>query len=128
VAASNGGDEANGGGRLAAAISNVVVRLLSEYTGRGPTKARTVIRDNLVVVLLQDTLTKGERALVGKGRELKVLELRAEFQAAMRNDAEAAIEELTGRKVTAFMSANHVDPDLAAEIFVLEGPPPIDVD
>jgi uncharacterized protein YbcI len=110
-------------GPMAAAISNVVVRLLSEYTGRGPTKARTVIRDNLVIVMLQDTLTKGERALVDTGHEDQVLGLRATFQKAMRGEAEAAIEKLTGRKVAAFMSANHVDPDLAAEIFVLEPGP-----
>jgi len=110
-------------GRLAATISTLVVRLLSEYTGRGPTKARTVIRDNLIVVLLQDTLTKGERALVGNGHEDQVLALRATYQQAMRQEAEAAVAQLTGRTVTAFMSANHVEPDLAAEIFVLDGPP-----
>jgi hypothetical protein len=32
------------------------------------------------------------------------------------------IEELTGRKVAAFMSANRQDPDLAVELFVLEPP------
>jgi hypothetical protein len=73
-----------------------------------------------VVVLLEDTLTKGERRLVAQGRDIRVLDYRAEFQAAMREDAIAKIEELTGRKVTAFMSANHIDPDLAAELFVLE--------
>jgi uncharacterized protein YbcI len=114
------------GGQLGAAISNAVVRLMAEYTGRGPTKARTSIRDNVVLVVLQDTLTKGERALVRKGREEKVIDLRGEFQAAMRDEVETAIEELTGRRVTAFMSANHIDPDLAAELFVLEGGPPFD--
>ncbi len=108
------------GGSLASAISNSVRQLVAEYTGRGPTRARTSIRDNLVVVLLEDTLTKGERRLVAKGRDIRVLDYRAEFQAAMREDAIASIEELTGRKVTAFMSANHIDPDLAAELFVLE--------
>jgi hypothetical protein len=38
-------------------------------------------------------------------------------------DAIASVEELTGRTVTAFMSANHIDPDLAAELFVLEPAP-----
>jgi uncharacterized protein YbcI len=112
------------GGELNAAISNAVVALLSEYTGRGPTKAQTTIRNNMVVVLLHDTLTKGERALVGKGREEKVLELRSEFQSAMREEAVAVIGRLTGRNVTAFMSANHIDPDLAAEMFVLDGRAP----
>jgi uncharacterized protein YbcI len=109
-----------GGGSLASAISNTVRQLAAEYTGRGPTRARTSIRDNLVVVLLEDTLTKGERQLVTKGRGMRVLDYRAEFQIAMRDDAIAQIEALTGRNVLAFMSANHIDPDLAAEIFVLE--------
>ena len=45
------------GGSLSAAISNAVVRITAEYTGRGPTKAQTSIRENMIVVLMQDTLT-----------------------------------------------------------------------
>lgn len=30
------------------------------------------------------------------------------------------MEELTGRRVLAFLSDNHVDPDVAVETFVLE--------
>jgi uncharacterized protein YbcI len=108
-------------GALAAAISSAVVGLVREYTGRGPTKARTSIVDNLVVVMLRDTLTKGERALVRNGREAKVLEIRTEFQAAMRDDCVARVQELTGRPVIAMMSTNHIDPDLAVELFVLDG-------
>jgi len=107
------------GGELGAAISNKVVHLLADYTGRGPTQARTSIREDLIVVMLHDTLTKGERALVRNGRADKVIDLRGEFQAAMRADLVTAVEGLTGRSVAAFMSANHIEPDLAAEIFVL---------
>jgi len=114
------------GGELNAAISNAVVALLSEYTGRGPTKAQTTIRNNVVVVLMHDTLTKGERALVSRGRGAKVLDLRHEFQTAMQEDAIDVIARLTGRKVLAFMSANHIDPDLAAEMFVLDGRADVD--
>jgi len=32
------------------------------------------------------------------------------------------VEDLTGRRVVAFMSASHQDPDLMVEIFVLESP------
>jgi uncharacterized protein YbcI len=105
------------------AISNSIVKLLRENTGRGPTKARTTIRDNVVVVMLEQTLTKGEQNLVHKGREDKVIEIRHEFQEAMREECVAEVGQLTGRKVIAFMSANHIEPDLAAEIFVLDGPP-----
>jgi uncharacterized protein YbcI len=121
------------GGQLSAATSNKVVQLLSEYTGRGPTRARTVVSDGLVVCTLQDTLTKGEKALVSRGQVNAVLDIRRTFQAAMRAEAEEAIEHLTGRKVVAFMSDNHVDPDVAVEIFMLQaedgdGPAPTAVD
>lgn len=115
--------EHSSGGSQHVAISNAVVKSLREHTGRGPTKARTTIRDNVVLVLLEQTLTKGEQSLVAKGRAEKVLEIRHEFQEAMREECSAKVGELTGREVVAMMSANHIDPDLASEIFVLDGPP-----
>ena len=87
---------------------------MREYTGRGPMKARTTIRDNVVLVMLEQTLTKGEQVLVSKGRGENVLALRHEYQEAMREESSAKIAELTGRDVTAMMSANHLAPDLAA--------------
>jgi uncharacterized protein YbcI len=103
-------------------ISNAIVKVLRENTGRGPTKARTTIRDNVVVVMLEQALTKGEQNLVRKGRADKVIAIRHEFQEAMRDECIATVGELTGRDVIAFMSANHLEPDIAAEIFVLDGP------
>ena len=105
------------------AISNAVVGVMREYTGRGPTKARTTIRDNVVLVMLEQTLSKGEQVLVDKGRGDRVLALRREYQEAMREEGSARVAELTGRDVIAMMSANHINPDLGAEIFVLDGPP-----
>jgi uncharacterized protein YbcI len=113
----------HGRNSLFAAISNANVRLLREYTGRGPTKARTTIRDNVVLVMLEQTLTKGEQILVEKGRGGNVLQLRREYQEAMRDEISAEIASLTGRNVVAMMSANHIGPDFAAEIFVLDGAP-----
>jgi uncharacterized protein YbcI len=110
------------GGSKAAAISNHVVRTMSEYTGRGPTKARTYLNDNLVTVLLQDTLTKGERSLVGDDLSEFVLSMRKAFQGTMRLDLINGIEAILGRKVVAFMSDNHIDPDVAVEVFVLGSP------
>jgi uncharacterized protein YbcI len=114
------------GGSLHLAISNAIVRLLREYTGRGPTKSRTTIRDNVILVMLEQTLTKGEESLVRKGRVDKVIEIRHEFQEAMREECMAKVAELTGRTITAMLSANHVNPDIGAEIFVLDGPPEYD--
>jgi uncharacterized protein YbcI len=116
-------DQHPSGSSLQTAISNAVVKLLRDYTGRGPTRARTTIRDNVVLVMLEQTLTKGERWLADKGRGEKVLEIRHEFQNAMRDESSAKVAELSGRSVTAMLSANHIDPDLAAEIYVLDQPP-----
>jgi uncharacterized protein YbcI len=116
-------DQSSHENSLPMAISTMVVRMLREYTGRGPSKARTTIRDNVVVVMLEQSLTKGEQSLAAKGRGEKVLGIRHEFQEAMREESSAKIAELTGRQVVAMLSANHIDPDLAAEIYVLDQPP-----
>ncbi len=104
---------------LHAAISNAVVRLLAEYTGRGPTKARTYINEDYIAVVLQDTLTKGERSLVRDGKTELVLATRKAYQNTMSRDLVAAVEQLTGRTVYAFLSDNRTDPDVAVESFVL---------
>jgi uncharacterized protein YbcI len=103
-----------------AMISTATVQLLHEYTGRGPTKAKTTINEDLVTVLLADTLTTGERTLVETGNSDRVLELRHDYQVVMREDLVAVVERQLDRKVIAFMSQNHIDPDLAVETFVLE--------
>jgi uncharacterized protein YbcI len=106
-------------GSKSAAISNLTVRLLSQYTGRGPTKARTFINEDVVTVVLRDTLTKAEQTLVENERGDLVLTTRKTFQDVMGAELVAGVEEILGRKVLAFLSANHIDPDLAAETFVL---------
>jgi uncharacterized protein YbcI len=108
------------GGPLAAAITTELVQVFSRYAGRGPTQGRTLINDNVVSCLLRDSLTKAERSLVEDDKEALVLELRRTFQETMREDLVATVEELTGREVAAFMSSNHIDPDVAIETFVLE--------
>jgi uncharacterized protein YbcI len=107
-------------GATAAEISNAVVQILHEYTGRGPTKAKTEIGANVVSVLLADTLTRPEQRLVDDGKERVVLAVRREYQETMRERLTGAVQDITGRKVVAFMSQNHIDPDLAIENFVLE--------
>jgi uncharacterized protein YbcI len=103
-----------------AVISDAAVRLLHEYTGRGPTRSRTTIDRDSVVILLGDTLTRGEHKLVEAGKKDRVLEVRHDFQMVMQEELVAAVEKAVDRKVIAFMSQNHIDPDLAVEVFVLE--------
>lgn len=106
-------------GSIASAISGAVVQLMREYTGRGPTKARTYLNDDLITVVLQDTLTMGERSLVRDGERELVITTRKAFQRTMSTQMVAAVERLSGRKVFAFLSDNHIDPDVAVESFVL---------
>jgi uncharacterized protein YbcI len=110
------------GGELNAALSRAIVRYHNEQLGRGPTRARAFYRDNVIVVILQDALTKAERSLAASGKTDAVHQMRTAFQDAMRPDLVATVEALTGCKVEAFMSTNHLDPDYAAEIFVLDRP------
>jgi uncharacterized protein YbcI len=110
------------GGALNAAISNAVVRLLGEYVGRGPTKARTIHSGRFVLCVLEETMTKAERSLASGGHEDFVLRMRHALQTTMQEDLTAALEALTHRKVAAFLSANHIAPDFAAEVFVLDEP------
>jgi uncharacterized protein YbcI len=107
-------------GELALAISNAVVGELASTTGRGPTQAKTTLGSNAVFVVLQDTLTRGERNLVDAGESVAVLDLRRRWQMVMQSTCSRQIEALTGRKVVGFMSDNHIDPDIAVEVFILE--------
>lgn len=108
------------GASLHASISDAVIRITADYTGRGPTRARTVINGEWIFVTLSETLTKGERTLACSGRPHFVRETRRAFQDAMRNELVGEIEALAGRRVTAFLSDHHIDPDVAIEAFQLE--------
>ena len=106
--------------REALAISNAITRLHRQHYGRGPTGARTVIQRNYVVCFLDDIYTPVERTLIDAGRLDTVRQTRQQFQDAMEEKFVEAVESATGRRVVAFMSQVHFDPDMAVEIFVLE--------
>jgi uncharacterized protein YbcI len=107
-------------GRQASSISNAITRMHREHYGRGATTARTIIQRNYVVCFLEDIYTPVERTLIGAGRLDVVRETRNLFQDAMGPRFIEAVEAATGRKVIAFMSQVCFDPDMAAELFVLE--------
>lgn len=106
-------------GSTSSAISEAVVGLLHEYTGRGPTRARTYIDEDLIIVVLDDRLTAKERAIVRDGGVDLVLSAREAFQKAMKPELITAVERLSGRSAVASLSHNHIDPDIVVESFVL---------
>ena len=106
-------------GKLATAISNKVVQVLRHHTGRGPTRSRTYIHDQLISVVLQGTLTRAEAKLVADGESDLVLRTRKAFENIMRADLVAGVEALTGRTVIAFLDSHSIDPDINVESFLL---------
>lgn len=97
-----------------------MVALYKEYAGRGPTQARAHFQDEVIVVVLEETMTKVEETLVTEDEEELVRGVRRVFQGKFREDAVLRIEQLTGRKVRAFLSDHAVEPDIAVEVFILE--------
>jgi uncharacterized protein YbcI len=107
-------------GEMLAQISTGLVQLHSRYYGKGPTKAKTHMVDDTVISILRGGFTTVERTLVETGQTESVYQMRRSFQQAMEVEFTEVIEEATGRKVIAYMSQIHTDPDLAVEVFVLE--------
>ena len=113
------------GGSLLAQISNAMVRIHKEHWGKGPTKARTIYAEDIVLTRLDQIFTQAEATLVRAGREEEVRNMRIAFQRELEHEFVGAIERLTGRKVQAFMSEIHAGTNMGIELFVLEpsGPP-----
>jgi uncharacterized protein YbcI len=108
-------------GSMVAAISREIVGVYAEYFGRGPTKAKTTWREDLLVCVLEDAFTRAERLLVDGGRFDQVRINRQAFQDEIAPLFREKIERLTGRRVQTYLSQVNRD-GVAAEIFVL-GPP-----
>jgi uncharacterized protein YbcI len=109
-----------GGGTLRQDISAAMVGLYKQHHGEGPTRCRTYLHPELVIVVLGGGYSAAEQTLLEAGRWYEVREARQIWQDSMQARFVDAIEGLTGRKVSAFMSANRQDPELSVEMFVLE--------
>jgi uncharacterized protein YbcI len=107
-------------GEILAQISTRLVQLHSRYYGKGPTRAKTHLVDDTVICILRGGFTTVERTLLDTGQVESVYQMRRSFQQAMEAEFRRIVEEATDRKVIAYMSSIHVDPDLAVELFVLE--------
>jgi uncharacterized protein YbcI len=106
-------------GDTARAIATRIVALLREHTGRGPTKAKAIISADLVVVTLADCLTTAERHVAAAGHSDLIARTREALHQGMEAEATAIVEGLTHRSVSAYLTAQHNDPDLAILVFYL---------
>ena len=101
-------------------LAKAMVALYKEYAGRGPTRARAHVGDDIVTVILEDTMTTAEQTLADEDEEDLVRGVRRVLQGKFREDATEIVERLMGRKVRAFLSDHAIEADIAAEVFVLE--------
>ena len=108
------------GGELNAAVTSALIGIHSEHLGRGPRTATTFHHGNVIVTLMHDVMTPLEMSLMKAGNAATVMNMRHLMQEAMRDEYVSAVERLSGREVIAFLSANHADPDMASEMFVLD--------
>ena len=107
-------------GEVLAQISTALVQLHSRYYGKGPTKAKTHQVNDTIISILRGGFTRVERTLIETGQVEPVHQMRRTFQEVMEDEFRRVVEDATGRKVIAYMSNVHTDPDLAIEIFLLE--------
>ena len=105
---------------IAREISAAIVTLYAQVYGHNGATATTYINGDVVVCILEDTLSSSERERVDSGGACEVIEGRVAFQSDREDEFSAAVERLTRRRVVAFLSANQASPDIACELFFLE--------
>jgi uncharacterized protein YbcI len=106
-------------GEMRATISKEIVRLQAEYYGKGPTRAKTYIVEDLVVVVLEESFTRAEKTLAERGEKDAIEHIRRRFQQQMADDFTSVVEQATGRKVRVFLSETNVEHDVSVETFLL---------
>ena len=111
------------GGQLLSEISTSIVKLMREHYGRGPLKAKTYALDDIIVCVLRGAgYTALEQTIMDSGDGQRVIAMRENFQEMMAERYKVMIEQLTDRKVLAFLSQAHVEPDLTLEVFFIDRP------
>jgi uncharacterized protein YbcI len=113
-------DELLSGGALNAALANEIGKLIADFTGRGSTRSRAFVDQNVVVCLLEDGATRAEANLVKAGKADLVRVQRDALQRAMEPQLTAAVERLTGRTVLTFLSGSSTLGESSVEVFVME--------
>jgi uncharacterized protein YbcI len=102
-------------------VSAAVGRLFRDRWGRGPRKCRALwAGPDVLLVLVEGSRTVAEETLRAGGHEDQVLADRLTLQELIEVDLRSLVETATGRSVRTFLSAARVEPDVSAELFLLE--------
>ncbi len=110
------------GGELNAAVTSALVGIYTQYLGRGPKRASTFHHGHVLVTLMHEVLTPAEKSLSRTRHTDAVEQIRLLFHQTMEAAFREAVERLTGRTVLACINGNNLDPDIAAELFILDSP------
>lgn len=114
--------ESQSGDSLLATISREMVRAMKQYYGRGPTKAKSYLIDDLLFVVMRGGALQAEKTLLEAGLSDAVREFRQKFENVMAEHLTGAVEQLTERKVVTYQSQVLFEPMVIIEIFVFDQP------
>ena len=108
------------GDALLAAVTDELVGLHQRYHHRVPVTAKTLmLGDDLMACVMSGVYTDVEKTMIELQHTITVQETRSAFQAAMQHKFIDVVERLSGRGVLAFVSNQHVGPDIEIELFML---------
>jgi uncharacterized protein YbcI len=112
------------GDALLVAVTDAMVALHERYHGRIPVSAKTqLLGGDLLACVMGGVYTDVEKTMIELQRKTIVQETRSAFQHAMQHKFIGAVQRLSGRDVLAFISNQHVGPDMEIELFVLAPEP-----
>lgn len=108
------------GDALLLAVTDAMVALHRRYHHRTPVTAKSLLLgDDLLACVMGGVYTDVEKTMIELQRGTVVQETRSAFQNAMQHKFIATVERLSGRDVLAFISNQHVGPDMEIELFML---------
>ena len=111
------------GDELLLAVTEAMVGLHERYHHRAPVTAKSLLLgDDLLACVLGGVYTEVEKTMIELQRSTIVQETRSAFQNATQHRFIEAVERLSGRGVLAFISNQHIGPDIEIELFVLKPP------
>lgn len=97
-----------------------MISLHERYHHRKPVTAKTMmLGEDLLACVLGGVYTEVEMTMIELQRSTVVQETRSAFQNAMQQKFIEKVELLSGRDVLAFISNQHIGPDIEIELFML---------
>ena len=108
---------------IEARISDSLAALHGHWNGKSPSAARTYIAgDDVVVVVLEETFTPAEQALVDSGAASEIQDIRRRFRRVVADEFAAIVEQATGRRVRSYISDTDLTENVSIDVFLLGAP------